>query len=78
MIAGRACVEYFSAGGAKVIWGDLKNSMGEEGPDITYSRCDITDWDEQVHLFEIAVGKYGRVDSVMYFALPFLRVCDTY
>jgi len=62
---GRACVEYYASGGAKVVWGDLKNSFGDEGSDITFSRCDITNWAEQVRLFKTTIEKYGRVDSVV-------------
>ena len=30
-----------------------------------YKRCDVTDWDDQVNLFEFAMARFGAVDIVV-------------
>jgi len=63
---GKACVDYYAAAGAHIVWGDLRNTTtSTEADKLTFVKCDVTNWDEQLELFETAYTKYGRIDTVI-------------
>lgn len=58
---------------AKLVLGDL-NKLGldqvvseikKRGGNAIASKCDVTSWDEQTKLFELAVATFGSVDIVV-------------
>jgi len=56
---------------AKVIIGDLDIEGAEQvmttirkmGGQGAAQRCDVTNWDDQISLFELAESRYGSVDT---------------
>jgi len=70
---GKEAALRFGKFGACVVVGDLdekgaKKVMAEivqMGGQCAYQRCDVTDWDDQISLFELAFAKFGSVDIVV-------------
>ncbi|EAU91051.1 hypothetical protein CC1G_03219 [Coprinopsis cinerea okayama7 len=70
---GRETALRFAVHGAKVAIGDLdeaggKRTVGEieaSGGSATFVRTNVTNWDDQVALFEHAISTYGAVDIVV-------------
>lgn len=64
---GLATVSLFIFHGARVVFGDVQDRLGEEaasrlGFNATYQHCDASNYADQLALFDTAVRKYGRVD----------------
>ncbi|KIK09846.1 hypothetical protein K443DRAFT_81785 [Laccaria amethystina LaAM-08-1] len=63
----------FASYGAKVVIGDLDvarstklvSDIEQTGGQATSIKCDVTQWDDTVALFQLAIAKYGQVDIVV-------------
>ncbi|KZT43599.1 NAD(P)-binding protein [Sistotremastrum suecicum HHB10207 ss-3] len=70
---GKASALEFAKYGAKLVIGDIDVENGERtvaeitgsGGDAVFHRCDVTKWDDQVALFELAISKFGKVNVVV-------------
>jgi len=73
---GREAALTFAMKGANVVIGDIYQSGAQSAVDAIkkspsgsreahWKRCDVTNWEEQVALFEFAVSKFGGVDIVI-------------
>jgi len=70
---GREAALAFAKHGSKVVIGDMNAAGGEavanaitkEGGKAVSIKCDVTQWDEQVALFELAIARFGSVDIVI-------------
>ncbi|KAJ8696012.1 hypothetical protein PTI98_005914 [Pleurotus ostreatus] len=70
---GREAALQFAKYGAKVVIGDRDVEGGEQtaqavkaaGGLAVATKCDVTNWDDQVQLFELAIATYGAVDIVV-------------
>ncbi|KAF5380519.1 hypothetical protein D9615_004749 [Tricholomella constricta] len=70
---GRETALQLASHGAKVVIGDLDNAGAQKtvsdieraGGSALSIKCDVTVWDDQVALFELAVAKFGAVDIVI-------------
>ncbi|KAI0003397.1 hypothetical protein BJV74DRAFT_764510 [Russula compacta] len=70
---GREAALTFARHGPKVVIGDLDAAGGEavvntirrEGGEAAFIKCDVTQWGEQVALFELAIARSGAVDIVI-------------
>jgi NAD(P)-dependent dehydrogenase (short-subunit alcohol dehydrogenase family) len=71
---GETCVRHFAAAGANVTIADV-NKRGYEIADelnkeygsgrTVFVEVDIRDWDQQKHMFDIALTKFGAIDIVI-------------
>jgi NAD(P)-dependent dehydrogenase (short-subunit alcohol dehydrogenase family) len=66
---GKATAELFVAEGAKVVIGDLTDEIGarmerEQGDNLTFIHCDVTNEDQIKAMIDLAVSKYGRLDCL--------------
>ncbi|KAH9955629.1 hypothetical protein BC827DRAFT_1261991 [Russula dissimulans] len=58
---------------SKVVIGDVNavngNAVAEtirkEGGEVAFIKCDVTKWEEQVAVFELAIARFGTVDVVI-------------
>ncbi|KAG9220460.1 hypothetical protein CCMSSC00406_0003916 [Pleurotus cornucopiae] len=70
---GKEAALQFAKYGAKVVIGDRDIEGGEQtaqavkaaGGLAIATKCDVTNWDDQVQLFELAIATYGAVDIVV-------------
>ncbi|KAF8825377.1 hypothetical protein HHX47_DHR7000220 [Lentinula edodes] len=70
---GKEAAIRFASFGAKIVIGDLDVVGAEQtvsdivasGGQATARKCNVTMWDDQVELFELAIQKYGSVDVVI-------------
>ncbi|KAF8902917.1 hypothetical protein CPB84DRAFT_1775201 [Gymnopilus junonius] len=70
---GKEAALRFSEHGAKVVIGDLDiasatkvvDEIEKAGGTAACIKCDVTNFDEQVEMFELAMKKYGSVDIVV-------------
>ncbi|KIP05100.1 hypothetical protein PHLGIDRAFT_108665 [Phlebiopsis gigantea 11061_1 CR5-6] len=70
---GRAAALLYAKHGASVVIGDVDadaaskvvSEIVQAGGQAVSCKCDVTVWDEQVALFELAVKTYGTVDVVI-------------
>jgi NAD(P)-dependent dehydrogenase (short-subunit alcohol dehydrogenase family) len=67
---GLATAATLSKQGARVVLVDImedevKQACATLGPDATYRRCDLSDWFQQVEVFNWVVQTLGRVDLVV-------------
>ncbi|KAK3175415.1 hypothetical protein Dsin_032970 [Dipteronia sinensis] len=67
---GFAIVQLLADAGAKVVIADVDENIGIEatkrcGRGSTFIKCDVTSWDDQVHLFEETMSAHGRIDLVV-------------
>ena len=46
------------------------NKLPPDSGKACWKRCDVTNWEEQVALFEFAVTKFGGIDIVVSEYLP--------
>lgn len=58
---GLATVKEFAKAGAHVVAADL-NPLPESIPEVVFRKTDLTKWEEQVELFELAITKFGHID----------------
>ncbi|EIM84945.1 NAD-P-binding protein [Stereum hirsutum FP-91666 SS1] len=71
-IGKESCI-LFAQYGAKIVIGDVDEKAGmgvvenitSAGGDAVFIRCDVTSWDDQVSMFELALSRYGSVDVVV-------------
>ncbi|KZV93408.1 NAD(P)-binding protein [Exidia glandulosa HHB12029] len=70
---GRQASLDFARHGAKVVIGDLETDAAAKvvdeittaGGEAVFLKCDVTNWDDQHALFQLAVRTYGSVDIVV-------------
>lgn len=70
---------------AKLVLGDLNKpgldqvvaEIKQRGGDAVALKCDVTSWDEQTKLFELAVATFGSVDIVVSFIYSLTVVGST-
>jgi len=70
---GRATALTFAKHGCRVVIGDLDVQAGEQtvreienlGSKAVFSKCDVTDWDDQLKLFDVAEKTFGVIDYVI-------------
>ncbi|KAF5380218.1 hypothetical protein D9757_008241 [Collybiopsis confluens] len=70
---GRETAMRFASSGAKLVIGDLDvpgaekaiSEIRESGGQAVCMKCDVTIWEEQIALFELAVKTFGCVDVVV-------------
>ncbi|RDB25508.1 5'-hydroxyaverantin dehydrogenase [Hypsizygus marmoreus] len=70
---GKEAAARFASFGAKVVVGDLDVAGAENivqeiksaGGQAVFSKCDVTVWEDQVTLFELAIKTFGSVDVVV-------------
>ncbi|KAL0956837.1 hypothetical protein HGRIS_002949 [Hohenbuehelia grisea] len=70
---GRETASKFTQHGAKVVIGDRDVAGGEQiakelraaGGEVIATKCDVTVWEDQVALFQLAFSKFGAVDIVI-------------
>ncbi|KAJ3556546.1 hypothetical protein NM688_g1973 [Phlebia brevispora] len=70
---GKEMALLFAKHGAKVVIGDLDlteaqkvaNAINDNGQDAIACLCDVTKWDDQVSLFDLAQKTFGSVDIVI-------------
>ncbi len=70
---GYACAERFIREGARVVLSDVTDDMGEKAAeklrgmdgDAIYTHCDVSNKADVEALFDTAIEKYGRVDTVI-------------
>ncbi|KAI9456466.1 NAD(P)-binding protein [Russula earlei] len=70
---GRESAKLFAKHGSKVVIGDMNavdgaavaKAITKEGGEATFIKCDVTNWDEQVAMFERAIERFGTVDIVI-------------
>ena len=70
---GFACAERFVKEGAKVVLSDVADQQGEQaakqlqeiGGDVVYTHCDVSKKSDIEALFDLALEKYGRVDTAI-------------
>lgn len=52
---------------------DAINGLPADNGKAVWKRCDVTNWEDQVALFELAMTRFGGVDIVV--SLPSCLVC---
>jgi len=70
---GKETATRFASFGARIVIGDLDFAGAEQtvadiialGGQAVSRKCDVTVWDDQVALFELAIEKFGSVDVVV-------------
>ncbi|KAL4965789.1 uncharacterized protein BDV14DRAFT_199563 [Aspergillus stella-maris] len=67
---GFAIAKQFAVAGAKVVLADVDATVGnksaaELGGNASFVKCDVTSWQDQSSLFQMAVQKYGKIDLVV-------------
>lgn len=73
---GKETAKRFASYGAKVVIGDidivgaqkLVEAIESLGGEAVSMRCNVTTWDDQVSMFDLAMSKYGAVDIVVPYA----------
>jgi len=48
--------------GAKVVTGDINPPPDDVASKVTFSKTDVTSWDDQKALFDAAIKAHGKVD----------------
>ncbi|CZR63059.1 related to 3-hydroxyacyl-CoA dehydrogenase [Phialocephala subalpina] len=68
---GREAVKQFHQAGAKVVFGDVADFLGQEletslsSPNIRFQHCDTTSYQDQLSLFKLAHTLFSRIDIVV-------------
>ncbi|KAL7409384.1 hypothetical protein BDY24DRAFT_403275 [Mrakia frigida] len=70
---GRQVSLLFASFGAKMVMGDrdlkgvekVAKEITAAGGEAVFASCDVTQWDDQVKLFELARNKFGSIDVVL-------------
>jgi len=68
---GKEAVQLFHQNGAKVIFGDVADQLGQalesslNSPNAKFQHCDTTSYQDQLALFQKALDLYGKVDIVV-------------
>ncbi len=67
---GQSAIELFIQNGAKVVFGDIQDHLGEDlahrlGAAVTFVHCDTSSYTDQLRLFEKAYELYRQIDIVV-------------
>lgn len=66
---GAATIRILAQHGARIVFGDINTSAGEElakqNESVTFVHCDVTKYEDIYELFKAAHDRYGRVDHAV-------------
>ena len=67
---GFAAAQRFANSGAQVVIADLNEKIGNQAAedikhDCVFIKCDVSSWQDQLHLFSTTRSRYGNIDIVV-------------